>query len=46
MVPGAPSQSKLVTVLSTGKMPQGRPHMPAADLDRVRAWISAGAAEN
>ena len=43
IVPGAPQSSKLVTVLQSGAMPETRPHMPAADLDLIRAWIASGA---
>jgi hypothetical protein len=43
IVAGAPSSSNLYLVLESGYMPLGRPKMPAADLDRVRAWIAAGA---
>jgi hypothetical protein len=46
LVPGSPSASKLVSVLSSGSMPQSRPKMPAADLNVVRAWITAGAPNN
>ena len=43
IVAGNPSSSDLYLVLESGYMPLGRPKMPAADLDRVRAWIAAGA---
>ena len=46
VVPGAPDKSDLVTVLQSGYMPQGRPPMPAADIDLIRAWIQAGAIDN
>jgi hypothetical protein len=46
LVPGSPDSSDLVTVLQSGYMPQGRPHMAAADIDLIRAWIKAGALEN
>jgi hypothetical protein len=46
LVPGSPDSSELVTVLQSGDMPRGRPHMAAADIDRIRAWIEAGAPEN
>ncbi len=46
LVPGSPDSSELVTVLQSGSMPQGRPHMAAADIDLIRAWIQAGALEN
>jgi hypothetical protein len=46
LVPGSPSASKLVSVLSSGSMPQSRPKMPAADLNVIKAWITAGAPNN
>ena len=46
VVPGSPDASDLVTVLESGYMPQGRPKMPAADMDLIRAWIQAGALDN
>jgi hypothetical protein len=46
LVPGSPSASKLVSVLSSGSMPQSRPKMPAADLNVIKAWITAGALNN
>lgn len=44
--PGMPDASELVTVLQSGDMPRGRPHMPASDIARVSAWIAAGAQNN
>ena len=46
LVPGSPSASKLVSVLSSGSMPQARPRMPSADLTVIKAWITAGAPNN
>jgi hypothetical protein len=46
LVSGSPSTSKVVSVLSSGSMPQGRPKMPAADLNVIKAWITAGAPNN
>jgi hypothetical protein len=46
VVSGSPDSSELVNVLQSGYMPQGRPQMPAADVDLIRAWISAGALDN
>jgi hypothetical protein len=46
IVPGMPQSSDLVSVLQSGFMPEGRPRMPAADVDLVRAWIAAGAPED
>jgi hypothetical protein len=43
VTPGAPDSSSLMTTLTSGYMPEGRPPLPAADLDRIRAWIQAGA---
>jgi hypothetical protein len=45
-VAGNPGTSTLVTQLSSGRMPQGRPKMPTADLNVVKAWIMAGALNN
>lgn len=44
--PGMPDASELVTVLQSGDMPRGRPHMPASDIAQVSAWIAAGAQNN
>jgi hypothetical protein len=38
--------SQLVSVLSSGSMPQGKPKMPAADLAVIKAWVAAGAQNN
>jgi len=46
VAPGAPDRSQLIILLQAGAMPQGRPRMPTADIDRVRAWIQAGAPNN
>jgi hypothetical protein len=46
LVPGSPDSSKLVTVLQSGDMPAGRPHMPAANIDLIRAWIQTGALDD
>jgi len=46
ITPGKPSTSELITVLQSGFMPQGRPHMPAADVAQVSAWIESGAQNN
>lgn len=46
LVPGSPDSSELVTVLQSGSMPQTRPHMTAANIDLIRAWIQAGALED
>jgi hypothetical protein len=43
VVAGKPDSSLLVSVLTSGSMPQGRPKISAADLARVRAWVTAGA---
>jgi hypothetical protein len=43
VTPGAPETSSLMITLTTGFMPQGRPRLPAADVDRISAWIRAGA---
>jgi hypothetical protein len=44
--PGTPDASQLISVLKSGTMPQGRPAMPATDIDRIAAWIQAGAQDN
>jgi hypothetical protein len=46
IVPGSPQSSELVSVLQSGVMPEGRPRMPAADVDLVRSWIAAGAPQD
>ena len=46
VVPGSPDTSRLVLDLQSGRMPEGRPRMPAQDVDVVRAWITAGALDN
>lgn len=46
VTPGMPSASDLITVLQSGYMPQGRPHMPMADVAQVSAWIEAGALDD
>lgn len=46
LVPGSPSASKVVSVMSSGSMPQARPKMPTADLNVIKAWITAGAPDN
>ena len=46
LVPGSPDSSELVNVLQSGSMPQERPHMAAANIDLIRAWIQGGAVEN
>ena len=47
LVPGNPDASIIVIELQTGMMPRGsRPRMPAADLELIRAWILAGAAND
>jgi hypothetical protein len=46
LVVGSPNSSKIITQLSSGAMPQGRPKMPAADLAVIKAWIMAGALNN
>ena len=46
LIPGSPDSSTLIVVLQSGAMPQGRPHMPTASIDLIRAWIQAGAANN
>lgn len=46
LVVGNPGASSIVSQLSSGKMPQGRPKMPAVDLNVIKAWIMAGALNN
>jgi hypothetical protein len=46
LTPGSPGTSTLLIVLQSGAMPRGRPQMPAADVDLIRAWIQAGALNN
>lgn len=40
------STSQLVSELSSGGMPRGKPKMPAADLAVIKAWVAAGALDN
>ena len=46
VTPGSATAGSLIRVLSSGAMPLGRPRMPAADLDKIKAWIVAGALNN
>jgi hypothetical protein len=46
LVVGNPGASSIVNQLSSGKMPQARPKMPAVDLNVIKAWIMAGAPNN
>ena len=46
LIPGSPDASNLVIAVQSGYMPQGRPKMPSAEIDLIRAWIQAGALEN
>ena len=43
---GNPTGSTLMSQLSSGKMPQARPKMPAVDQAKISAWIKAGAPNN
>jgi hypothetical protein len=43
---GNPSGSQIVQQISSGRMPQGRPMIPAADQAVIKAWIMAGAMNN
>lgn len=38
--------SQLVSELTSGAMPRGKPKMPAADLALIKAWVAAGAQNN
>lgn len=44
--PGKPDASELIEVLKSGSMPDGRPKMAPADIDRIAAWITAGAQDD
>ena len=44
--PGKPDASELIELLRSGAMPDGRPKMPPADIDRISAWIAAGAQDD
>jgi hypothetical protein len=46
LVPGDPKGSTIVNKLEAGDMPRGRPKMPVADLELIKAWIQAGAAND
>jgi len=41
-----PKTSQVVSELSSGGMPKGKPKMPAADLAMIKAWVAAGAQNN
>ena len=43
VIAGKPDSSKLVSVLTSGSMPDLRPKFSSANLAKVRAWITAGA---
>jgi hypothetical protein len=43
IVPGKPDESHLVAVIAEGKMPPSGNGVPAADLERIKKWIAAGA---
>lgn len=46
VTPGTPTTGNLVKVLMSASMPRGRPKMPATDLAKIQAWITAGALNN
>jgi hypothetical protein len=46
LVVGNPGASGVVSQISSGRMPQGRPMMPTVDLNVIKAWIMAGAPNN
>lgn len=41
-----PKTSQVVSELTSGAMPEGKPKMPAADLAVIKAWVAAGALDN
>ena len=41
VTPGKPADSRLLTMIETGKMPPGG-RLPAAEIRRIRDWITAG----
>jgi hypothetical protein len=46
VMPGLPDTSRLIQALEhrqDRKMPKGRPKLPKELIDKIRAWISAGA---
>ncbi len=46
VVPGDAANSRLVNYVVAGKMPQGGPHLPQAEVDLITAWVQAGAPNN
>lgn len=43
IVPGDPTNSKLVQLIIAGKMPQGAAKLPQNEIDVISAWVMAGA---
>jgi hypothetical protein len=46
VVPGNGAGSSLYTVVNTGKMPEGKPKLSAANIALIKAWIDTGALNN
>lgn len=46
VTPGSATAGNLLRTLTSGAMPRGRPKMPTTDLDKIKAWIVAGALNN
>jgi hypothetical protein len=46
VVPGDPSNSILVEIISYGMMPPGGAPMPSGSLQTISDWIQAGAPNN
>jgi mono/diheme cytochrome c family protein len=43
LTPGSPEKSPMYTRIRAGEMPLGGQPLPQADVERIRAWIEAGA---
>jgi hypothetical protein len=43
IIPGRPDDSLLIQRVRDGEMPPGEKKMPAADIDKLKRWIAAGA---
>jgi hypothetical protein len=43
VIPGNGTGSNLYTLVNTGKMPEGKPKLSAANIALIKAWIDAGA---
>lgn len=46
IVPGNPEKSLMYLYTRDGIMPYGGPRLPASEVEKIRAWIAAGAPNN